>query len=149
MDNGRTLGFLGDETIKYADVTSGGDGMTIIARISGGKGSLVESPFMVFKNRDRNYPIRGVNDNVPGVSHCTGPKGWIGRRVMKEYVLESFLCLPSRMDENVFFAWTIAGVTRKQKSLQMLFLYPTRRFGSFLQTPPIFSSLPILFLHQK
>lgn len=33
MDKGRTLGFHGDERVKYADVTSGGEGMTMMIRI--------------------------------------------------------------------------------------------------------------------
>ena len=30
MDNGRTLGFRGDDDVKYADVVSGGLGMTMV-----------------------------------------------------------------------------------------------------------------------
>ena len=37
MDNSRTLGFCGDTTIKYAEVVSGGDSMTMVIRISGGR----------------------------------------------------------------------------------------------------------------
>jgi hypothetical protein len=36
MDNGRTLGFRGDTIVKYADVVSGGDSMTMVVRIFGG-----------------------------------------------------------------------------------------------------------------
>ena len=36
MDNGRTLGFRGDEHVKCADVTCGGEGMTMMVRLSGG-----------------------------------------------------------------------------------------------------------------
>jgi hypothetical protein len=35
MDNGRTLGFRRDTTVKYVDVVSGGDSMTVV-RIPGG-----------------------------------------------------------------------------------------------------------------
>jgi hypothetical protein len=45
MDNGRTLGMIGDEDVKYADVVSGGTGMTRLVRISGGK-SLLSSPLL-------------------------------------------------------------------------------------------------------
>lgn len=82
MDDGRTLGFGGDQSVKYADVTSGGEGMTMLVRISGGARAMVETPFMIFKNKDSNYPIRGVEDDIPGVCYRTGPKGWIDRRVM-------------------------------------------------------------------
>jgi hypothetical protein len=37
LDNGRTLGFIGDEHVKYADVVSGGIGMTMLLRNTGGK----------------------------------------------------------------------------------------------------------------
>jgi hypothetical protein len=36
MGNGRTLGFRGDTTMKYADVIFSGDSMTMVVRISGG-----------------------------------------------------------------------------------------------------------------
>lgn len=88
MDDGRTLGFRGDEHVKYADVTSGGEGMTMLVRISGGPRSFLEVPFMIFKNKDRSYPIRGVPDTVPGVCYRTGPKGWIDGRVMKLWAEE-------------------------------------------------------------
>ena len=45
-------------------------------------------PFLIFKNKDSNYPIRGVPDDVPGVSYKTGPKGWIDRRVMNVWLRE-------------------------------------------------------------
>ena len=35
-DNGRTLGFMGDEEVKYADVVSSGEWMTMVVRLSGG-----------------------------------------------------------------------------------------------------------------
>jgi hypothetical protein len=50
VDNGRTLGFQGDTTIKYADVVSGGDSMTMVVRISGGRRFLIEAPRLIFTN---------------------------------------------------------------------------------------------------
>lgn len=88
MDDGKTLGFRGDQQVKYADVTSGGEGITMMVRISGGADARVENPFMIFKNKDCSYPIRGVTDNIPGVSYRTGPKGWIDKRVMRLWVQE-------------------------------------------------------------
>lgn len=85
VDNGRTLGFCGTSEVKYADVVSGGEGFTMIVRLSGGRDSKVEAPFIVFKNKDRHYPIRGVPDNVDGVAYRTGPKGWIDRTVMPQW----------------------------------------------------------------
>lgn len=88
VDDKKTLGFRGDDEVKYADVTSGGEGMTMLVRISGGALSMVEAPFMIFKNLDRSYPIRGLPDDVPGVSYRSGPKGWIDNTVMQQWAQE-------------------------------------------------------------
>jgi hypothetical protein len=37
FDTGKTLGFVGETSIKYADVVSGGEGMTMVVRLTGGK----------------------------------------------------------------------------------------------------------------
>lgn len=94
MDNGKTLGFCGDEEVRYADVTSGGEGMTMLVRLSGGPCAKIEPPLMIFKNRDRNYPIRGTPDNVPGVSYRTGPKGWMDTTIMKDWLQEPRVIMP-------------------------------------------------------
>ena len=88
MDNAKTLGFVGDDNVKYADVASGGVAMTMVVRITGGPSASIQPPFMIFTNVDRNYPIRGVADNVPGVSYRTGPKGWMDRTVFGQYLQE-------------------------------------------------------------
>ena len=36
LDNGHTLGFRGDTTVKYVEVVSGGESMMMVIRISGG-----------------------------------------------------------------------------------------------------------------
>jgi hypothetical protein len=77
VDNGRTLGFRGDTIVKYADVVSGGDSMTMVVRISGGRRSLIEAPMLIFTNGNSTYSIRGLDDNIPGVSYRIGSKGWM------------------------------------------------------------------------
>jgi hypothetical protein len=77
MDNGRRLEFPEDTTMKYANVVSGGDSMTMVIRISRGRRSLIEAPMLIFTNRNSRYPIRGLDDNIPMVSYRTGPKGWM------------------------------------------------------------------------
>ncbi|KAL3700031.1 hypothetical protein R1sor_018053 [Riccia sorocarpa] len=81
MDNGRTLGFQRDQEVRYADVVSGGQGMTMIVRLSGGRNAQIETPMLIFQNKDRSYPIRGVPDNIPGACYRTGPKGWNDSKV--------------------------------------------------------------------
>ena len=89
MDNGRTLGFVGGTEVKYTDVVSGGEGLTMVVRLSGGRDARVEPPFMAFMNKDRNYPIRGTPDDRPDVAYRTGPKGWMDMRVMPEWLSEN------------------------------------------------------------
>lgn len=88
MDDGKTLGFRGDDQVKYTDVVFGGEGMTMIVRISGGPNAFIETPFLIFKNANCSYPIRRLENNVPGVCYRTGPKGWIDERDFKDCVKE-------------------------------------------------------------
>ncbi|RLN06831.1 hypothetical protein BBJ28_00026101 [Nothophytophthora sp. Chile5] len=88
FDNGKTLGFSGEKKIKYADVVSGGEGMTMVVRISGGPSGYIHPPMMIFTNQQGSYPIRGVADNVEGACYRTGPKGWMDRRVFRQYLTE-------------------------------------------------------------
>jgi DDE superfamily endonuclease len=88
MDNGRTLADVGEKNVKYADVVSGGMNMTMFVRISGDPRSQLLPPFMIFKS-DGKYPIRGVEDNVPGVSYRVGARGWMDRNVFAEMTMEN------------------------------------------------------------
>lgn len=88
-DNGKTLGFWEDSEVRYADVVSGGEGMTMMVRLTGGSSSFLASPFMILQEEKGNYPIRSLPDDIPGVSYRTGPRGWIDRRVMVEWLRET------------------------------------------------------------
>lgn len=88
MDNGRTLGFRGDTLIKYADVVAGGEAMTMVVRISGGRRAIIEAPMLIFCNDSSNYPIRGLEDTIPGVCYRTGPKGWMDQSIFPQYFEE-------------------------------------------------------------
>ena len=88
MDNGRALGFQGDTSIKYADVVAGREAMTMVVRISRGRGTSLEAPMIIFMNGNSNYPIRGLEDSVPRVSYNTGPKGWMDQSIFSQYFME-------------------------------------------------------------
>ena len=88
MDNGRTIGFRGQESVKYADVVSGGEGITMMVRLTEGVRAKIEAPMLVFINQNCSYPIRGVSDDVPGVSYRSGKKGWMDNRVFREWLSE-------------------------------------------------------------
>lgn len=52
MDAHPIYGEKYDESVKYIDVTSGGESMTMIVRILGGLDALVRPPVRNFKNKD-------------------------------------------------------------------------------------------------
>lgn len=93
-DNGCTLGFGGDTEVKYADVLSGGERFTMVVRLIGGRDSRIAEPFIVFRNRDRNYPIRRVPDTVSRVAYSIGPNGWMDCTVMPKWISETFVVKP-------------------------------------------------------
>ncbi len=78
-EDGWVLYFMGTKRISYSDLSSGRKKFTVCQRISGGISGKIEVPFCVFKNRDRNYPIVGVPDNVDGIMYRTQSKGWMNR----------------------------------------------------------------------
>jgi hypothetical protein len=84
----RTLGFRGDTSLSYVEVVSGGDSMTMVIRISRGRRSMIEAPMLIFTNQNRNYSIRGLDDNIPGVCYRTRPKGWTDQVLFAEYFVE-------------------------------------------------------------
>src|SRR5579875_2085882 len=67
MDKGRILGFRGDTVVKYADVIASGDAMTMVIKISGDRRSMIEASKLIFTYRNSNYPIRGLDDTIPGI----------------------------------------------------------------------------------
>ena len=85
VNNGRTLGCTEEDGIEYADMASGGESMTMVVGISGGVNALIEISFMIFMNKDRNYPIRRVPADIPGVSYRSGPKGRIDKTVFPQW----------------------------------------------------------------
>lgn len=62
--------------------------MTKVVRITGGKNGLIHPPFIIFQNKSRNYHIRGLPDDGPGVSHRPGTKGLLDQRELDEGPLE-------------------------------------------------------------
>ncbi|GMF64501.1 unnamed protein product [Phytophthora lilii] len=58
FDNGKTLGFGGEKQVKNADVVSGGEGMIMVVRISGGPSVHIMPPMMIFTDAICTYPIR-------------------------------------------------------------------------------------------
>jgi hypothetical protein len=51
--------------------------------------------FVIFQSAGA-YPIKGVEETVPGVSYRVGPQGWMDRKVMAEYFGENHLAVGGR-----------------------------------------------------
>ena len=67
IDNGQTLGFRGDSAIKYVEMVSNGDSMTMVVKIFGGRWAMIVASLLIFTNTNNNYPIQNLENNIPGV----------------------------------------------------------------------------------
>lgn len=56
MDNGRTIGFRGQEDIKCADVVSDDEGIIMIVRVTGGAHDGIAAPCWCFKTKIARTP---------------------------------------------------------------------------------------------
>ena len=90
-----------DNDVKYADVVSGGQGMTMMVCITGGPSALIQAPMMILTNTNRtSYPIMQVPDNLPGVCYYRlGPKGWNERPCFHSSLVNLVLTRVTHMGE--------------------------------------------------
>ena len=89
MDNGRTLGICGEQVIKYVDVVSRGEAMTLVVRVTRGVRAEIKAPMVIFTNSNRNYPICSVANNIPQVTYRSEPKDWMDTILFPEYFAEA------------------------------------------------------------
>ncbi len=88
MDNGHTVGFRSQEHVRYADVESVNEGITIMVRITGRKYARVEVPMLFFIKEKCSYLIQGVPDSVSGACYRSRKRGWMDKRVFSEWLSE-------------------------------------------------------------
>jgi hypothetical protein len=88
LDNNKTLGFRGDNDVKYTDVVFDDMGMTLMIRLTGRPHARICNPCVIFQNASESYPIRGVPDDVPGVCYRTTKKGFITQKLWAQYLQE-------------------------------------------------------------
>lgn len=90
IDNnyGRTLAMGGDESVVFADVVSGDEGMTMMFMPGGCPRSHLRVSINLFQSKTCSYSIRGWSDDVPGACYGTGPKEWMDRKVFLEWLKE-------------------------------------------------------------
>ena len=58
MDNRKTLCFIAQSKLNYADVVFGGEGMNMVLRISGGPSAKIEAPFKIFTTSREIIPYK-------------------------------------------------------------------------------------------
>ena len=88
MNNRKTLSFRGSNKVNYADVVGGCDGFTMVLRLRGGIEAKLMEPFLIFKNRDRNYPMVNLPNNIHGVSCRTHPRARIDNILFDQWLRE-------------------------------------------------------------
>lgn len=49
MDNGKTLGFIGDNDVNYADFVSDGEPITMMVSITGGFNASIMPPMLILR----------------------------------------------------------------------------------------------------
>jgi len=147
--NDKTLGRRGDDEVKYADVVSGDEGMTMMVLIAGGPQATICPPFLIFKNPNSFYPIRGVPDVAPGVSYRTGPKAWIDSRVFSSPSKSAVGSQRCPTAANECFTWIIVADTLSRQQSANSFKRSTPRCGSSQQMPLTLCSRQTPFLSRR
>ena len=84
MGNHHTLGTSGVDSIHSADLVGGADGFTMVLRLSGGTHARLEAPCIIFKNRENNYPMMNLPDNIEGISYRTQSHGCLDNKVFQK-----------------------------------------------------------------
>lgn len=69
MNKGKTLAFIREKEVKYADGVSRGEPFTIMVRPTGGIKVMTCPPVLIFKNHNRSRSIIAVNGNIQGVCY--------------------------------------------------------------------------------
>lgn len=92
MNEGRTLEMKGDSEAKFADFFSGKDGMMMMVLLGGAPNEYIVEQHgwgtIHVQNEHASYPIRAVQDDIPGVFYRYGKKGWMERGVLVEWLQE-------------------------------------------------------------
>ncbi|OWZ01983.1 hypothetical protein PHMEG_00026538 [Phytophthora megakarya] len=68
LDDGKTLAFVGSQSVKYRSIVSGREGITMCVLLKGGSDARIRCPMIIFKNKSSNYPILNLPDTTLGVS---------------------------------------------------------------------------------
>lgn len=113
-------------------MVSDGKEFTMVFRLSGGRDAIGKAQSIISNNRNCNYPIRSVSDDVPNVAFRFGPKGWIGTTVMVQWLSERRVNLefPNEerrelfVDKSSGFSQTAAIVEMAERINTDLYYFP-------------------------
>eukprot|EP00171_Calliarthron_tuberculosum_P006261 IDg6261t1 len=72
VDNGRTLGFCGDQEVKYADAVIGVEGFTMLVQLSGVRDARIQPPFMWLNEKRVIKPLPNNRRRILYVDNCSG-----------------------------------------------------------------------------
>ena len=78
--------------MKYAEVVSSSESMTMVLCILGGHCTTIEAPMSIFPNENKSYLIQGLVDDNLEIFYRTRPKDWIDQTIFLEYFLEPRVC---------------------------------------------------------
>ena len=76
---------------------------------------------MIFQNQDCSYPIRGVPDNVPGVSYRTAKKGFMTREVWLQWLQEPRAQASIRSQHRVVFIDNVSSHDLESEAVKINF----------------------------
>ena len=57
-------------------------------RLRGGIDAKLMQPFLIFKNRDRNYPMVNLLDKIDRVTYQTRPRAWMDNILFDQWLRE-------------------------------------------------------------
>lgn len=77
IEDGKTIGFIEDSHLNYADVFSAGKAMTMIMQIPEGSAAAFQTCVLILMFPSRLYSLRGVPDTVSGVCYRSLQKAWM------------------------------------------------------------------------
>ncbi|POM60020.1 hypothetical protein PHPALM_31168 [Phytophthora palmivora] len=88
LDDGRTLDFRGVKHVKCCSIVSGTDVFNLpwgqeFTKNLGGANSRIICPMLIFRNKNSNYPIQGLPDNINGVAYRSSPTAFINNSIMQ------------------------------------------------------------------
>lgn len=89
VDNRQKVILFGTDSIKYANVGTGGECFTIIIRNEGEGESRIAPPILVFQNEDRSSLIRNLPDYVYRVTYSRGLEEYIHCTVMSNFLSQT------------------------------------------------------------